>query len=349
MTTRTRFASLDRRRRAPRKVAVVAFANAQVLDIAGPWEVLAGTAAFTDASAYEIELIAAKAGPLPTSGGLPLVAHRAFADVTPAERRGYDTLIVAGGNGTPTAMADRELIRFVKDVAKHARRVASVCSGAFILAQAGLLDGRRAATHWRSCARLAEMFPKVEVDADAIFVRDGKFWSSAGVTAGMDLALALVEEDLGREVALAVARAKVMFMIRPGGQSQYSAALAAQSASDDAMAELGAWICENVAAPLNGPDLAARANMSERTFARRFTAATGQTPARFVETARIDAARRALELTDKGVDAIAFECGFGAPERMRRAFHRRLGVSPADYRARFAARRLETTSTPAPA
>jgi transcriptional regulator GlxA family with amidase domain len=211
-----------------------------------------------------------------------------------------------------------------------------VCTGAFLLAEAGLLDGRRATTHWASCRELARRYPRVQVDPDPIFVRDGNVHTSAGVTAGMDLALALVEEDHGREVALGVARWLVLFLKRPGGQSQFSAQLSAQLAAREPIQELQAWVIENVDADLSVEALARRAGMSPRNFARVFTRETGVTPACFVETARVEAARRRLEQEGaRGVEAIAAACGFGSAETMRRAFLRRVRVSPSDYRERF--------------
>ena len=213
----------------------------------------------------------------------------------------------------------------------------SVCTGAFLLAEAGMLDGCRATTHWASCDELARRHPEVEVETDPIFVRDGNVITSAGVTAGMDLALSLVEEDLGREVALETARWLVLFLKRPGGQAQFSAQLAAQMADREPLRELQQWLPDNLGEDLSIPALARRACMSERNFARAFRAETGMTPAAYVEAARVERARRELETTDLPVDAVAARCGFGTVETMRRAFGRRMGVNPAAYRERFAA------------
>jgi transcriptional regulator GlxA family with amidase domain len=215
-------------------------------------------------------------------------------------------------------------------------RLASVCTGAFVLAEAGVLDGKRAATHWQSCARLAERYPNVRVEPDPIFVRAGHVYTSAGVTAGMDLALALVEEDHGPKVARQVARQLVLFLKRPGGQAQFSAQLEAQLADRAPLAELTAWMADHLAADLSVEALARRAAMSPRNFARVFVRAYGSTPARHVEKLRLEAAQRRLEESDAGVDAIAAECGFGTRESLRRAFARTLRVSPTAYRARFA-------------
>jgi transcriptional regulator GlxA family with amidase domain len=247
-----------------------------------------------------------------------------------------DTLLVAGGEGAETASADPALIDWVRGRAAEARRVASVCTGAFVLAAAGLLDGRRAATHWKYCNSLAERFPAVRVEPDPIHVCDGGVWTSAGVTAGIDLALALVEEDLGRSVALAVARYLVVFLKRPGGQAQFSAALARQAA-DDRFGALHEWINRHLASDLSLSALAGRAGMSERSFSRRYSEATGLTPAHAIERLRVEAARRLLSDTRLPMKRIAQRCGFGSEETMRRSFLRLLAATPQDYRIRFGA------------
>jgi transcriptional regulator GlxA family with amidase domain len=324
---------------AQRRVAVVGFPDAQMLDIVGPLEVFARSGRWLRDhgrradDAYAVEILAAAAGPFAASSGLQLVAARAFAEV----RGGIDTLLVAGGVGVAQAVRDRALLRWLERMAPRVRRLGSVCTGTFVLAEAGLLDGRRVTTHWRACTRLARLYPALQVDPDPIFVRDGDVWTSAGVTAGMDLALALVEDDHGRDVALAVARELVLFLRRPGGQSQFSAQLAVQSADREPLRELQAWIPEHLDADLSVPALARRAAMSPRNFARVFTREVGRTPARFVEALRVEAARRRLEECGDGVDAIASQCGFGTAESMRRAFLRTLRVPPSDYRDRFRA------------
>jgi len=326
---------------AGRRIAVLAFPEAQSLDVIGPIEVFASSGRWLEgargagAPGYEIELLSsAGAGALRLSCGVQLLASPLPTRSDPA----FDTLIVAGGAGTRAAASDPALIAWLRATAPRVRRLASVCSGAFLLAEAGLLDGRRATTHWSACAELARRYPRIQVDPDPIFVRDGSVYTSAGVTSGMDLALALVEEDHGREVALAVARWLVLFLKRPGGQSQFSAQLSVQLASRQPLQELQAWIVENVHADLSVAALAARAGMSPRNFARVFTREIGMTPARFVESARVEAARRGLEEDGgRGVEAVAAACGFGSAETLRRAFSRRLRVSPADYRSRFQA------------
>jgi transcriptional regulator GlxA family with amidase domain len=235
------------------------------------------------------------------------------------------------------AEEDEALIAWLREAAGRARRVTSVCTGAFLLARAGLLDGRRATTHWAGCEELASRYPRVQVESDPIFVRDGDVWTSAGVTSGMDLALALVEEDLGHRAALEVARWLVVFVKRPGGQAQFSAQLQAQSARREPLRELQGWIAGNLAADLTVEALAARASMSPRNFARAFRREVGMTPAAYVEAVRVEHAQLALESSGASLEEVARTCGFGTVETMRRACHRRLGVSPAEYRNRFRA------------
>ena len=277
--------------------------------------------------------IASSAGrSLRTSSGLELVPHRRLRPV-PAR---LDTLVVPGGTGTRAALADRQLLAALGQAAGRARRVAAVCTGAFLLAEAGLLDGRRATTHWAACAELARRYPAVDVQPEPIFLRDGRVFTSAGVTAGLDLTLALVESDLGREVALTVARGLVLFLRRPGSQAQFSAQLSAQLAAHDWLRELQQWIAEHPDADLTVPALARRASLSPRHLARRFQRETGVTPARYVEQVRLESARRRLEESPDPVEQVALQCGFGTPETMRRVFLRRLGVGPGEYRRRFA-------------
>jgi len=311
-----------------RRIAIVVFADCQVLDVTGPAEVFAQAERLGGPS-YEVALVG-RSGV--SSGGItlgPLVAPPSYPGP-------LDTLMVAGGRGVEAAERDAELMAWIRAAAGRARRVTSVCTGAFLLARAGLLDGRRATTHWDSCARLARRYPAVRVEADPIFVRDGDVATSAGVTAGMDLALALVEEDGGPELAMAVARRLVLFARRPGGQAQFSVQLAAQAAARGPLRELQAWIAEHPDADLSVPALAERAHVSPRTLARAFARETGMTPAAYVEAARVERARARLEAGHGSLAAVARACGFGTAETMRRAFHRRLGVAPADYRHRFA-------------
>jgi transcriptional regulator GlxA family with amidase domain len=316
---------------APRNIVMLAFEQAQVLDVVGPMQILAGVNDELPKPAYRLSLLAGRKGAFATTGGISLVADGAWANLP----RTIDTVMVAGGEGTREALRNAELIAAVRTAASRARRIVSVCSGAFLLAQAGLLHGKRAATHWRSTDDLARLFPDVTVEGDALYVRDGKVWTSAGVTAGMDLALALVREDFGDDMALAVARRHVLFLMRPGGQSQFSAHLSADAHREGKLAKLLRWIPEHVDDVLDVPSLARKANMSARNFARVFRDETGKTPAYYVECARIDAARRLLTQSAMPVETVAARAGFGSEERMRRAFQRQLKVSPASFRARF--------------
>lgn len=315
---------------------MVTYRDAHVLDVAGPLEVLTGARLFLDEgpAPYDVSVVAETQGAVQTTSGLSIVAGAGFAEAHRDEEP-IDTLIISGGHGTTAALDNPELMSFVRSAAKRSDRIVSICTGAMILAEAGLLDRRRATTHWWWCPILERRYPQVTVDRDAIFVRDGNVWTSAGVTAGMDLALSLVEMDWGHDIALSVARYNVMYMMRPGGQSQFSAHLVAQKAEDPAINDALSHILANLDAPLSVTAFAARAFMSERSFARRFKDETGITPAAYVEAARVQSARVALETTDTGIEQIALHTGFQNAERMRRAFNRLLGVSPSDYRDRF--------------
>jgi transcriptional regulator GlxA family with amidase domain len=319
-----------------RRIVMVGYPGANALDVVGPLEVFAVAARLAphgpgEVPAYTTEIVASRSGPLETQSGIGLVASGTLGGV----RGAIDTLLVTGGLGTAAALEDRALLSGIRRLAARARRVGSVCTGSFVLAAAGLLDGRRATTHWMWCRTLASRFPRVRVEPDPIFVQDGNIYTSAGVTAGMDLALALVEEDLGRHIALEVARQMVLFLRRPGGQSQFSAQLAAQAADRQPLRDLQAWIVEHPGEDCSVPGLAYRVAMSPRNFARVFLRETGVTPAHYVERVRVETARRRLEESTDGVDAIAASCGFGTPETMRRAFLRHLRVAPSDYRVRF--------------
>jgi transcriptional regulator GlxA family with amidase domain len=316
----------------PRRVEIVAFPDVQLLDVAGPLQVFA--------TANDLARLAGRAVPYEpvvvareslarSSSGLGLATKP-----LPNPRAPVDTLIVAGGWGVYSACLDKALVGWIRARAKTARRVASVCSGAFLLATTGLLDGRRAATHWSRCSEFTARFPQVRLEPDPIFVQDGKMWTSAGITAGIDLALALLESDQGHSEALAVARQLVVFLKRPGGQAQFSTALALQQ-GHGRFEGLHAWIAEHLADDLTVAALADASGMSERSFVRHYRAATGTTPARAVEQLRVEAARRALE-NGLPVKRVAQRCGFGSEETMRRSFLRHLGASPQAYRERFA-------------
>jgi transcriptional regulator GlxA family with amidase domain len=311
---------------ADRTILLLAFDDVQLLDVAGPLEVF-HTASRLGAP-YRVELATPDARPVRTSSGVELDGTAGLR-VPPG---GIDTLIVAGGFGTRSSGRDERLVPFVRRAAARSRRVASVCTGAYLLAEAGVLDGRRATTHWASADHLAARHEAVDVDPEPIFVRDGHVWTSAGVTAGMDLALALMAEDEGQRLAAEVARYLVLFVRRPGGQSQFSAQLAAQAAEHEPVREIQAWCADHLAEDLSVPALAARALMSTRNFARVFRREVGMTPAAYVERLRVEAARRALEDGTQPVETIARGCGFGTAETMHRAFRRRLGTSPGQYR-----------------
>ena len=316
---------------AARRVAILTFPRVQAIDVFGPVEVFSAADRLAGGGRYAIEVLASRPGAVDTSSGVRLLPDRAIAAV----RTPLDTLIVAGGEGVRAALADERLLRWLTGAAGRSRRVCSVCTGAFLLAEAGLLRGRRATTHWAACEQLARRHPDVIVESEPIFVRDGRVATSAGVTAGIDLALALVEEDLGPELAREVARWLVLFLKRPGGQSQFSAPLDGPAAERPALRELQEWIPAHLGEDLSVTALAERACMSPRNFARAFHKELGATPASYVERLRVERARSLLESSAAPVAAIALECGFGTVETMRRAFQRRVGTSPNEYRDRF--------------
>lgn len=315
-----------------RRIDVLAFPDVQLLDVAGPFQAFATANRLAQEAGhpepYRLTLVAPGGGPVLSSAPLGLIAEPLPAPETP-----LDTLVVAGGAGARTE-PDHPLVEWIARRAEVARRVASVCTGAFLLAAAGLLDGKRAVTHWAQCDELAAAFPKVRVQPDPIFINEGAIWTSAGVTAGIDLTLALIEADLGRAAATAVARQLVVFAKRPGGQAQFSAGLALTGA-DDRFDALHGWINGNLRGDLGVPALADQAGMSERNFLRRYREVTGMTPARAVERLRVEAARQALGGTCLPLKRIARDCGFGSEETMRRSFLRVLSVPPNAYRERF--------------
>jgi transcriptional regulator GlxA family with amidase domain len=302
-----------------------------MLDVTGPAEVFS-IATRLGAHPYEIAVVGGDGSPLPASSGLELVPHHSLK----GSRGSIDTLVIPGGQGTRQALVDEQLIRWIRRAARRSRRVTSVCTGAFLLAEAGLLDGRRATTHWSACAALRRRYPSISVEHDPIFVRDEHVWTSAGVTAGMDLALALVEEDAGKQAALEVARQLVLFVRRPGGQAQFSAQLSADTAEREPLRELQGWIVDHLAEDLAVDALASRAHMSPRNFARAFKQEVGMTPGAYVERARVERAQQALQTSRAPVALVARSSGFGTAGTMRRAFIRRAGVTPVEYRNRFA-------------
>jgi transcriptional regulator GlxA family with amidase domain len=324
----------------PRVVVLVAFDGFQMLDVAGPMEVFSKASlharpgrCHAGQAGYRVIVASPAGGAIASSAGLEVGGTCALEDV----EEGIDTIMVAGAPEAALrqALGNQALMQWLSRRAPHTRRVASVCTGAFILAAAGLLNDRRAATHWEAARTLAAVFPRVQVVADAIYVGDGHVFTSAGVTAGLDLTLAFVEQDLGSRVALQAARDLVLYLRRAGGQSQFSSRLAAQAKGAGSLHGILEWIDEHPDADLSVPTLAERAAMSERTFARAFLAQTGMTPARYVELVRLDQARRFLEATSWPLARIADRSGLGSAATLSRAFRRRLGVTPQLYRARF--------------
>lgn len=307
------------------------FDQFQTLDAVGPLEVFDHASTALGRRAYHQEIAAPTAGAVAASSGVSLVAQRSLSDVIADD---LDTLIVAGGNGVYDLLDDVTVVSEVQRLARAARRVASVCTGAYLLAEAGLLDGRRVTTHWLACDDLQQRYPVLDVDPEPIFVSDGRLATSAGVTAGMDLALQFVEDDHGHALALDVARSLVLFLRRPGSQAQLSAPLAGQLAESTPLRQLQEWVVEHLADDLTVDRLAHRAHQSPRTFARRFRDQVGMTPARWVESLRLEQARRLLEEGHQPVEEVARRCGLG-PESIRRLFHRHLGLGPREYRRRF--------------
>jgi len=325
-----------------RKIGFLVYPDMEILDLSGPLDAFfyadrhlramgRTDMGRTDEPGYETLVIAAQPGLVRTKCGLQVMATHGYADVTES----LDTLIVAGSEVAEQACANVALVEWVKTMAPRSRRVAAVCTGAFILAAAGLLNNRKVTTHWGFSDRLAELFPSLRVEPNRIFVRDGNYYTSGGVTSGIDLALNLIEEDLGREIPRIVAGAMVVFLRRPGGQTQFSPFLQAEARSRRDIRELQAWIVSNPAQELEVARLADRVAMSPRNFARLFQSETGMTPAKFVEHARTESARCKLEQTSLSVEAIAGMCGFGSANRMRRSFQRLLDVAPHEYRERF--------------
>ncbi|WP_266182133.1 GlxA family transcriptional regulator [Dyella humicola] len=318
-----------------RCVLFVAFEGMGLLDLTGPLTVFWSASRFMEQQGdhgYIRHTVSLDGGPIVTVEGVTI-------DTVPISRFNaaeIDTIVIPGALEMEPTLADRRLVDWLAINAVRARRTASVCAGAFLLAEAGLLDGRRAVTHWASCELLGQRYQSLTVEPDAIFIQDGPIWTSAGVSAGIDLALALVQEDGGRNIAMQVARQLVIYLKRPGGQSQFSELLQSQTMSSTTFEKLHLWISNNLSKDhLNVDLLAEHVGMSPRNFARSYKAKTGRTPAKAVEMFRLEAARRLLEDTEDGVDRIARRCGFGDEERMRVTFQRHLAISPRDYRRRF--------------
>jgi transcriptional regulator GlxA family with amidase domain len=323
-----------------RRIVFTAYDRISLLDLAGPLEAFRIASTFGGSSpsvrlgTYECSVVSVRGGPVKTADGVALVTD----SVRTLHRTQIDTLLVPGAFLVDDVTRDRDLVQWVRKKAPTCRRVCSVCIGSFLLAAAGVLDGRRAATHWMHAPLLAARHPQVAVEPDAIFVHDGKVWSSAGVTTGIDLALALIEEDAGRQVAMNVARMLVVYLKRAGGQSQYSALLAAQAQSEsETFDPLDRWIAEHLKEDLRVDALAERVHMSPRNFARAYAKRRGRTPAKAVEAIRVEAARRRLEETGDRIESVAEDCGFNDEEQMRCSFIRILGIPPREYRKRFAA------------
>lgn len=306
------------------RIAILAYEGCQLLDVTGPAAVFGAANDGRERQVYEVEIVSPDGGAVTSNCGVGLVSRRIGGR--------YDTLLVAGGSrGLKAVMAREDVRRWLRKVTPQTRRFGSVCTGTFVLAAAGLLDGKRVATHWASCARLAEKFPALTVDAEALYVVDGKIWTSAGVTTGVDMALALVEADLGAATANLIARHFVLYARRPGYQSQFSPLLQAQADVDAPFARLIEWMQAHLDDPLDVPALAARAGLSERSFYRKFVEATGKTPAHFVEGLRLDAAR-ALLAKGLSLKSIAGRVGLRSSARLGQAFERRFGMAPSLFR-----------------
>lgn len=318
------------------KVVMLAFPDAQILDITGPMEIFSRTARWlkdhgrVSELCYDLSIVAKDKGPIRTSSGMQILADYSLDDRVEA-----DTILISGGIGFRQAISDESTLEWLKENLSKVKRVGSVCTGSFVLAELGLLEGKRATTHWAYCEEMHKNFPNVEVDSDAIYVKQGNIYTSAGVTSGMDMALAMVEEDWGQAVALAIAQEMVLYLKRPGGQSQFSPLLRTQQSETERLQQLILWATENPAEDLSVQALAERASMSPRNFARRFLKETQLTPAKYVEQIRVECARRKLENTQEKLERIARDSGFKTAEIMRRSFMRTLGITPNQYRERF--------------
>lgn len=313
-------------------VAIAIFPGVQALDVAGPVDVFSEANRFiSPQDRYEVKLLSADAAPLRASNGMTLVADAVFSEA----RHPFDLALVAGGPALPDQAPDARVLEWLANVATQCRRYGSICTGAFALGHAGLLDECNVTTHWQHAAQLAAQFPNARVDFDRIYLRDGPLVTSAGVTAGIDLSLALVAEDHGPPVALAVAKRLVVFAQRQGGQSQFSPYLTAPADETSPVAKVQAHVMERIRENFTVKQLADVAGMSARNFARVFVQETGVTPHEFVERARVDTARKLLESSGAALKAVAYDCGFGTADRMRIVFTKRIGVTPMQYRERF--------------
>jgi transcriptional regulator GlxA family with amidase domain len=314
-----------------RHVVVLVYPDVMAMDVCGPMEAFAMANFYADRSLYRLSIAAVTTDPVKTSIGFCIVPNYALADL----KSPIDTLLVAGGHGYVAALRDRALTDWLREAAPRARRHGSICTGAFPLAASGLLDGKRATTHWSRASSFARDFPSTRLEVDSIFVRDGQTYTSAGISAGIDLALAMIEEDHGRTLALRVARSLVVFLKRPGGQSQFSTHLQAQFSSVPAIRKAQEWALAHLSEDLSVKTLAGHVRMSERNFRRLFVDELGETPREYVERIRLDEAKRQIEDTDLPAQTVAKRCGFGTVSNLRRAFVRHLGVTPQWYRTRF--------------
>ncbi len=318
----------------PRRIGIIGFDQVDALDLVGPAEAFASAwandAKGTPARAYEVVVLGLTKSRFVAESGIVFQPQTTLLAAS-----GLDTIIIPGGAGLRRAETNRAVARWVEGRAAKTRRIVSICTGIYALAATGLLDGRRVTTHWRFAADVARRFPELRVQPNALFIRDGNFYTSAGVTAGIDLALALIEEDLGREAALRVARDLVVYLKRPGGQDQYSEPLRFQTMANDRLAELASWIATNPQRDLSIPVLANRACLSPRHFIRRFKATFGQSPGAFVQDRRLDEARRRLTAENLSIDAIGASVGFQSADAFRRAFRHRFRITPGKYRRNF--------------
>jgi transcriptional regulator GlxA family with amidase domain len=315
-----------------KRVLILAFDGVNLLDVGGPLQAFEASEPHRDvAERYETIVASVRGGEVQTSARIPIVTHK----LAQVEHLAFDTVMVGGGSPDGRPAAPPELVEWIAGCEVRTRRLCSICTGAFMLAAAGLLDGRRATTHWEWAGLLQAEYPEIAVEPDCIYVNDGKIWTSAGVTAGIDLTLALIEQDFGHRVAIEAARRLVVFMKRPGGQAQFSAPLLFQSQADDGFSELHAWIRQNLTADLKVERLAEKVGMSERSFSRTYAARVGQTPAKTVEAMRVEAACGLLESDGLPLKQVAAAAGFGDEQNLRRVFLRRFGLNPVDYRDRF--------------
>lgn len=324
-----------------KRVVILIYPGVTLLDVAGPAQTFSSANNVEDnegKAGYEVVLTSLHGGAVVTDTGIEM--HT--VSLLEASQKSIDTMVVAGGNGVFEALEEQQLVKWIADQSHKCRRTASTCMGSFLIAEAGLLDGQPVTTHWRQIPEMQKRYPNIRVQKEPLFIRNGNIWSSAGVTAGIDLALAMVEEDLGHDAAMQIAQALVVFFKRPGGQPQFSNVLLAQKQDDDGtFSELHAWIMGNMQNDLSVDNLAKRVAMSPRTFSRLYKKRTGCTPAKSVEIMRVDAAKRQLERGLDPIATVAFKSGFIDEQGLRRAFRRHVGISPSDYRDKFSSRRIE--------